>query len=416
LKRSILFFSDCSFFAGCENMLANFFNDHNFIDEYHVLFIYRWTQRYENGFNNRMTNRIENIPLRLYDHYDLYNSIDEIRWTSLHKPLKIFVNLLLVKYLFVFLNTITLFITIRKRHVDLVHINNGGYPGAYSAMSMVMAAKLCGIFRILYVVNNIAVGYRSPERWLDYFFDRAIIRWVTIFVTGSKYAHDKITTTLDIPPNKVRCIHNGISPRSVTETREQITQRLGLPNNRLIFSVIAVLDERKGHIYLLKALDRIQKTHQDCAMPFCIIEGSGPNEALLKTYVQENNLTDDVLFISHEPQIFNLINASDCIVLPSIKDEDFPNIILESMSLGKAIIASDFSGIPEQIEHMKSGILVKPQNVSSLANAITMLTKDPALRNYLGENAKTRFGEIFTDKHAIKEYSETYHKLIEGVL
>jgi glycosyltransferase involved in cell wall biosynthesis len=343
----------------------------------------------------------------------VYNSIDKIRWISLHKPLKILVNLLLIKYLFLFLNTRTLFRIIRKRRVDLLHVNNGGYPGAYSIMSMVMAAKLCGITPIVYVVNNIAFGYGSPERWLDFFFDRAIIHWVKVFVTGSNYAAEKLKTRLNVPAEKIRCIHNGIAPRSVTETREQVIQRLGLPDSRLILSVIAVLDERKGHIFLLKALEEIKKTHHDNSMPFCIIEGTGPEEALLKKYVEEKNLSNDVLFLSHEPQIFNLINASDCIVLPSIKNEDFPNIILESMSLGKTIIASNFSGIPEQIEHLKSGFLTEPENVSNLTTAINLLIDDPGMRNQLGKNAKTRFGEIFTDKNAINNYREMYHTLIE---
>lgn len=394
-------------------MLANFFNDKNLIDTYKILFIYRWTPAYEAGFNKRVANKIENIPVRLYDHYDLYNSIDTINWISLRKPLKIFVNLLLIKYLFLFLNTITLFRIIRKRRVDMLHVNNGGYPGAYSTISMVMAAKLWGKSRIVYVVNNIAVGYHSPERWLDYFFDRAIIRWVTIFITGSKYAAEKLQTTLNVPKDKIRCIHNGIAPRPVTETREQVIQRLGLPESRLILSVIAVLDERKGHIFLLKALDEIKKTHHDNSMPFCIIEGTGPSEAFLKKYVGENNLSKDVLFLSHESHIFNLINASDCIILPSIKDEDFPNIILESMSLGKAIIASNFSGIPEQIEHMKSGFLIEPGNVSSLTNAINVIIENPDMRTLLGKNAKIRFGELFTNKKAINQYCKMYHTLIE---
>lgn len=131
MKRSILYYSDCPFFGGSENMLANFFNDKNLIDTYKILFIYRWTPAYEAGFNKRVANKIENIPVRLYDHYDLYNSIDTINWISLRKPLKIFVNLLLIKYLFLFLNTITLFRIIRKRRVDMLHVNNGGYPGAY---------------------------------------------------------------------------------------------------------------------------------------------------------------------------------------------------------------------------------------------------------------------------------------------
>jgi len=278
---------------------------------------------------------------------------------------------------------------------------------------MVMAAKLCGISRIVYVVNNIAVGYHSPERWLDYFFDRVIIRWVTVFITGSNYAAEKLKTTLDIPKDKIRCIHNGIAPRRVTETREQVIQRLGLPDSRLILSVIAVLDERKGHIFLLKALEEIKKTHHDNSMPFCIVEGTGPSEAFLKKYVDEKNLSNDVLFLSHEPQIFNLINASDCIILPSIKNEDFPNIILESMSLGKAIVASNFSGIPEQIEHMKSGILTEPGNVSNLTAAIKILIENQDMRTLLGKNAKIRFEEFFTDKKAIIQYCKMYHKLIE---
>ena len=394
-------------------MLANFFNDKNLIDTYKILFIYRWTPAYEAGFNKRVANKIENIPVKLYDHYDLYNSIDTMNWVSLHKPLKILVNLLLIKYLFLFFNTITLFRLIRKRHVDLLHVNNGGYPGAYSTISMVMAAKLWGISRIVYVVNNIAVGYHSPERWLDYFFDRAIIRWVTIFVTGSAYAAEKLQTTLDIPKDKIRCIHNGIAPRQVMETREQVIQRLGLPDSRLILSVIAVLDERKGHIFLLKALEEIKKTHHDNSMPFCIVEGTGPSEAFLKKYVDEKNLSNDVLFLSHEPQIFNLINASDCIILPSIKNEDFPNIILESMSLGKTIIASNFSGIPEQIEHMKSGFLTQPGNIQSLTNAIKVIIEDPELRTRLGKNAKIRFEELFTNKNAVNQYCKMYHELFE---
>lgn len=411
MKRSILYYSDCSFFAGCENMFANFFNDPELIDTYQILLMYRWNLRYEEGYKRRVVNDIETIPVRLYDHYDLYNSIDTINWESLHKPLKILVNLLLIKYLFLFLNIITMFRIIRKRPVDMLHVNNGGYPGAYSTISMVMAAKLCGISRVVYVVNNIAVGYQSPERWLDYFFDRAIIRWVTLFVTGSEYAAEKLQTTLNVPKDKIRCIHNGIAPRPVTETREQVIQRLGLPDSRLILSVIAVLDERKGHIFLLKALEEIKKTHHDNSMPFCIIEGTGSSEAFLKKYVDEKNLSKDVLFLSHESHIFNLINATDCIILPSIKNEDFPNIILESMSLGKTIIASNFSGIPEQIEHMKSGFLIEPGNIQSLTNAIKIVIDEPELRILLGKNAKNRFEELFTNKIAVNQYFKLYQEL-----
>ena len=399
-------------------MLANFFNSQEFRESYNILFIYRWSPQYEKGFKNRVPHQIDTIPLKLYSHYDLYSWVDTIPFKKLQMPFKIINAIILpffVKYVYIVVNTIILFRIVSKKKADLVHINNGGYPAAYSTISMVFAARLCGITRIVYVVNNIAVGYGSLNRRLDYIVDRAIVRWVTVFVTGSRYAGNVLKKTLNIPFNKMLCIPNGIAPRIITETREQAIQRLNLPKNRFIISVIANLEERKGHIFLLKGLKQLKEEFPSIPVPFCVIEGTGPTEEILKTFVGNNDLKNDVKFISHEEQIFNLINASDCIILPSIKGEDFPNIILESMSLGKAIIASNFSGIPEQIENMKSGILVEPGDASSLATAIKFVIEYPEMKNMFGENAKVRFEELYKDKIAITHYQEIYNKLTEEI-
>jgi glycosyltransferase involved in cell wall biosynthesis len=230
-------------------------------------------------------------------------------------------------------------------------------------------------------------------------------------VTGSQYAREQLHEIIGVPNTKIKCIHNGISSRSITETRAQVVRRLDLPKDRLILSVIALLEERKGQIYLLQALKQFRDTYGTLKMPFCIIEGKGVDENKLKNYVSEQQLENDVLFIPHENQIFNLINASDFIVVPSIKNE-FPNIILESMSLCKPIIACDYSGIPEQIEHMKSGLLVKPKDIAGLMEAIKIIMDNKDLRIALGKNAKMRFDDFFTDKIAIKHYDELYQQLI----
>jgi len=396
-------------------MLANFFNSGEIRNSYDILFVYRWTPQYENGFKLRVPQKIENIPVRLYDQNDIYQLIDSVQWALLREPLKFLVKIGFVRQFFVLYNTIVLFHIVRKKKITILHVNNGGYPGAYSTVSMVFAARLCGIPRIIYVVNNIAVGYRTLDRCLDYIFDRILVRCVTIFVTGSLYAGKALTKTLRLPSHKIQCVPNGIAPRNVTETREQVIRRLGLPGNRFILSVIANLEDRKGHIFLLKSLKQLKDAYPDSVIPVCVIEGTGPTEEGLKSYVRNNNLNSDVIFIPHEEQIFNLINASDGIILPSIKDEDFPNIILESMSLGKAIIASNFSGIPEQIEHMKSGILVKPGDVPDLVTAIKFMLDHPAIKKQFEENAKRRFEELFKDQTAINHYREIYNRLIEEI-
>jgi glycosyltransferase involved in cell wall biosynthesis len=413
LRRTILYFSDCPFFAGCENMLANFFDNPEIRRTYDVLFMYRWSREYEDGLKKRVSSPVSTTPLRLHDHFELYKKIDEIRVTFLRKPLKVLVNLLLVKYFFLIANTFTLRRTLKGRRVDLIHINSGGYPGAYSSYAMVIAARWCGIRRVVFVVNNVAAGYESPERWLDFFIDRIIILpSPVIFVTGSAFAGARLGEVLKIPASRIVSIHNGIAPRPVTESREETMRRLALPAGRLIVSVIAVLEERKGHRYLLEALKALKSEHPAGPLPFCIIEGTGPMEAELKQFVTENDLCGDVRFIAHEEKVFNLIHASDCIVLPSVRNEDFPNIVLEAMSLGKVVIASRFSGIPEQIEDRVSGILVEPGDTRGIAEALR-LVQDEKIRQEMGMQARERFQELFTDKRAMENYQQLYSRIFE---
>ena len=393
-------------------MLALFLNDAQFHTSFDMGFSYRDNIRYREGLSKRVKISPAYSPIRIFDHYNLYNYIDKTFSPPLQKPMKILINLLLIKYLFLIMNTVILYRHFSQCDIDLIHINNGGYPGAYSTISAVFAARLAGINRVIYVINNIPAGYHSPERWLDYPIDRVLISLVTQFVTGSDFTRKKAIQILKIPSDKIIFIHNGIVPRPVTETRSQVLSRLELPDKSFIISVIANLEERKGHIYLFKALQYLKETHPEIVLPLCLIEGTGPLETQLKKYVQDMNISSHVVFLAHEEHIYNLLNASDCIILPSIKDEDLPNVILEAMQLGKPIIASSLAGIPEEIE-TNSGILFPPGDSRELAEGIMRMISDESLRITLGKNAKNRFNEKFTHEKALKNYFTLYLDLLE---
>jgi glycosyltransferase involved in cell wall biosynthesis len=413
MRPRIHYYSDCPFFGGCENMLALFFNDRQFRESFDISFTYRYSPRYQKDLAKKIQISPKYTPVNLFDHYDLYHYIDEKAGPSLRKPLKILINILLIKYIFMVINTWILFRHFSGRDIDLLHINNGGYPGAYSTISAVFAAKLAGVPRIVYVINNLPAGYRSPERWLDYPVDRVLVSLVTHFVTGSGFTREEAIRTLKIPPDRIRFIHNGILPRPVTETRSQFLKRRELPENRFIVSVIANLEERKGHIHLLEAIRYMKESDPGGLLPLCILEGTGPLEDRLKACVREMDIEGHVVFIAHEEHIFNLMHASDCLVLPSIKDEDLPNVILEAMSLGKPVIASDLAGIPEEID-TTSGFLVPPGDYRMIAGGILRLMADEPLRISLGRNAQNRFRENFTHERALKDYCLLYRQLQEG--
>jgi len=74
----------------------------------------------------------------------------------------------------------------------------------------------------------------------------------------------------------------------------------------------------------------------------------------------------------------------------------FPNAVLETMALGKAVIATSVGGIPDMIEDGVSGLLVPPGDETALTAAIVALLSDPARRSALGEAARERVAAHFT--------------------
>ncbi|MDD3846760.1 MAG: glycosyltransferase [Syntrophorhabdaceae bacterium] len=409
MGKNILFYSDCSFFAGCENMLANFFQSEEFMARYNVSFLYRYSGEYEAGFRQRVTRSFRAVPVKLLDLSAIFDRISK-RSPFIRVPVIMFCHLIL-KHLFISWNTIRLFRLFRRETIDILHVNNGGYPGAYSCAAAVIAARLSGIRRIVYVVNNIAHSYRPPWRWLDIPYDTMVIKAVSLFVTGSSYARGMLVDALRIDPAKTVNIFNGIEPRAVTETRVETLRRLEVKEDRLLIGVVAVLERRKGHAVLIDAM-RLLKQEAPAGLPLVLIEGEGVESDHLRHYVRDEGLDDDVRFTGSERNVFNLMNAVDIIVLPSIGQEDFPNVILEAMSLGKTVIASIIAGIPEQIVHMHDGILVEAGNARDLADAIRSVVEDGGLRESLALNARQKFSRTFSAQRSVRNYEELYEKLL----
>ena len=172
-----------------------------------------------------------------------------------------------------------------------------------------------------------------------------------------------------------------------------------------IASVIANLEDRKGHIYLLKAIKEIQDNNKFKDL-ILIIEGVGPLKKEIHKFINDNRL-DNIVMIDRVDKIFNLINASDFLILPSIGFEDFPNIIIEAFSLGKPVIGSRIAGIPEQIDDHGNGILVKPKNISELVDAILFFDNESKIIEY-GNNAIIKFDSRYDISIAVNNYMNLY--------
>lgn len=401
----IHYHSDCAFFSGSESMLANFFGSPRLRSSCTVSFSYRATERYEQGLRQRATLDFPIYPLELPD---ADAGLAGGRWT---RALAIAWRQL--SYYPLFIGEVwTLSRLLRKLRPDVLHINNGGYPGALSCRAMALAGKLAGVQHIVMMVNNLAVGYGRPSRWMDYPVDRLVRAAVDRFVTGSTAAGGRLAKVLGLESKRARAIHNGIRKRPTTASVEQTRSRLGIAKfEGTVFGIVALLEPRKGHATLIEAAARVAKAAEAGAGIKVLIEGHGPLQQVLAADIAKRGLSEVVELVGDEAQIFDFMAGLDVLVLSSLRDEDFPNVILEAMSLGRPVIASRLAGTPEQVEDGVSGILVEPGNADELALAINRLAHDAELRRRMGEAALAQFEAKFTSEAAVKSYIGLYSEL-----
>ena len=308
---------------------------------------------------------------------------------------------------------LVLFRLFKKISPDILHINNGGYPGALSARAAAIAAKLAGVPNVLMVVNNMAVGYRLFSRRIEYPLDILIGKSVDLFVTGSAAAAARLSFVLNIPSGGVLAIHNGIDVRKSSASVVDTRQRLGLEKfEGVVLGIVAVMELRKGHQILLEAIAKLSVENKICNQGVTIlIEGDGHLRRELINFVYNYKLGGLVKFVGVEKNIVDFMSILDVLILPSVQDEDFPNVILEAMALGKPVIASRLAGIPEQLVDGVTGVLVEPRNVDELGEAIVSLVNKPSLRNEMGHAASARFHDHFTSEIAINNYVNLYSQL-----
>lgn len=407
MKKKILYYSDCFFFAGCENMIANFLNSQDLNNEFDVHFVYRKTARYEEGAKARINDMcncegvniiIEPDPAQyVTSSIKYFRFFQKIYWASVY---------LLVKYWALYKNIRTLIKVFSKYNPDIVHVNNGGYPAANSAQAAVFAAHNIGVQNIYYVVNNMAVGYSHPFRWFDIFVDLYVKKFVTKFITGSHNAGNHLKKTLKLPLHQQVTLRNGINLRTTTMSVGDFCMTYEIPTDRLVFTTIANLEERKGHRFLLDAIKELRNEDklQNCVFVF---EGKGIMELYIKEYISHHHLEDYVKLIS-VGAIYDLYSVTDVTILPSIANEDFPNIIIESMGMGIPVIGTRIAGIPEQIVDNETGLLIEPANVDQLKSAILQMIHNSDFRGSCGRKAREFFVEKYTAKKSVEKYIELY--------
>jgi glycosyltransferase involved in cell wall biosynthesis len=143
-----------------------------------------------------------------------------------------------------------------------------------------------------------------------------------------------------------------------------------------------------------------------------LIIGKGEEENKLKDLAKSLDLTNKIIFIGLRHDVKKLLSLARLFILPSLW-EGMPNVLLEAMAAGKAVIATEVGGIPEVVVHGETGILVPPEDSDALAKSIKYLLQDEIKINKMGETGRVQVEKHFTIAKMLERTEILYQKLLK---
>jgi glycosyltransferase involved in cell wall biosynthesis len=275
---------------------------------------------------------------------------------------------------------------LRAARPDVLHVNNGGYPGAESCRVAVLAAAAEGVPRVVHFVHNMAFPPDWPQE-LERHFDRRVHAATDVWVTAAGRASDALSAAREIPREAVRTVHYGVPPAPAVAAADRAG--LGFAAGALNVAVVASFEPRKGHMTLLDALARTPEVR-------AALVGVGEEHAAVEARASELGLADRVRFLGWRRDVDAILAAADALVLPSLANECLPYAILEAMAHGLPVIGTDVAGIPEEIADGETGFVVAPGDAAALAERLRRLAADPELRRAMGEAGRRRVAAEFS--------------------
>lgn len=393
-KQKILVFSDCYIYGGSEKLMAFLLKNEILNNNFTLLYSYRKYKDYEIGLENEgLLNRKNNHPLFLMSNSSLFYNINCL---TIPSSLKIFLKLpffILDIFKFYYLwNLSRLIFLLFQTKPDIIHINNGGYPGATTCNTLVVANFLTIRSKVIYQVNNQAL---KSKGYIDTLYDKFINSNVNCFINASKRAKQQLIEKRNFESDKIFLVDNCVPLPEVKISKNQIFRDLNIPLDSFLIVEVAFLTERKGQRYLINALYELYKKQMlSKEKVYCAFVGNGEDEQLLKKYIIELGLSSNIFLLGYCNNSEDFISASDLFVLPSIRNEDMPLVLLSALGYGKPIIASDFAGISQVIKSNFNGVLINNDLETftyNLSNEIYRLYNNHTLRSDFGINAKQTY-------------------------
>lgn len=288
----------------------------------------------------------------------------------------------------------------QEHSIDMIHNNTAAVlEGIYLKRKLKLP--------LIWHVHEIIV---KPKAISD-FINMLMGRYADKIVTVSQAVANHIKQSPFIKDSQVKVIYNGVDntvyyPMDASSIRE----KFDIAQDALVIGMIGRVNAIKGQNDFIEAVEPLLEKNEQ-AVAFLaggVFHGEEWRLEELDNRIASSSVVSQIHRIDYYDKTSELYNMFDIFVLPSIKPDSLPTVVLEAMACSKPVVGYNNGGIAEMVVDDKSGYLVKPNRPQELSNAISLLLDSSEKREKFGRVGYQRQKELFSLESYIKNFSELY--------
>jgi N-acetyl-alpha-D-glucosaminyl L-malate synthase BshA len=224
----------------------------------------------------------------------------------------------------------------------------------------------------------------------------------------SEYLKERTVREFDVK-NPIEVIYNFVNCDVYCRDKNSAERRKEYaPNGERLLVHVSNFRPVKRVTDVVEIFDRVRKE-----IPAkLLLMGDGPDRSPAEWLAVQKGIHNDVIFLGKREQVYETLAISDVLLMPS-ELESFGLAALEAMASEVVSITTNVGGVPEVVEHGKSGFLAKVGDVETMARYAIDILKDEGRLRAMGKQCREAARARFCTTKIIPQYEEFYRRVLE---
>ena len=283
---------------------------------------------------------------------------------------------------------------IRRRRVDLVHAHTGHAVGLGALATVGSRTPMVLTRRV-----DFRLRANAGSRWK---YGRA-----AAIIAISRAVRSALVAS-GIPERRIEIVPSGVDLARTLEAAPPATLRtLGVPEGAPLVVMVGALVPHKDPATFVRAVDTARQQIPELR---ALLVGEGVLRPMLEALIEELGLGSKLTLTGYRQDADSLLAAADVFVLSS-EEEGLGTVLLDALAAGVPVAATSGGGIPEIIEHDRSGLLVAPHDHEGLGGNIVRLLSDEQLRRRVVDGGRVRVRQFSVEATA-RRTLEVYRRVL----